>query len=375
MKMKYLPFFILLMTIGTTLSYATDGEIKIMAGKTGYVGEVIPVTKLAETFPKSFTAPSSANYYARLGFLSLTNQTGYCGSTDGLQKIPEINEWGFKLINKNYPTSGYLLLAINGNIGGQYKTNNSGIQNIKGVLTRSKLTRSSLYNVSKNGSFCWGPSAYDQENFYDPSFRSYVSISINSYSVYAYGDIKPGIFSLETSFKLSRNTANSVDDSTAYFIRPGEIKVTALRSCNVTSSTETNIKFKDQFTSTFTSPTLLDTSPVNSVNVTCTQGGKNYITIKAYNSLVSGNMSGMLLNGTKSNNQSEVYVVASLKNLTNQTCQANDTSAIRFFDGHYIPNMDNIKSFNQTFLFGLCANGKVIADKYSGAVDVSFIVE
>lgn len=87
------------------------------------------------------------------------------------------------------------------------------------------------------------------------------------------------------------------------------------------------------------------------------------------------NMSGMLLNGTKSNNQSEVYVVASLKNLTNQTCQANDTSAIRFFDGHYIPNMDNIKSFNQTFLFGLCANGKVIADKYSGAVDVSFIVE
>ncbi|MDC9767432.1 hypothetical protein [Proteus mirabilis] len=128
-----------------------------------------------------------------------------------------------------------------------------------------------------------------------------------------------------------------------------------------------------EFTSTFTSPTLLDTSPVNSVN--CTQGGKNYITIKAYNSLVSGNMSGMLLNGTKSNNQSEVYVVASLKNLTNQTCQANDTSAIRFFDGHYIPNMDNIKSFNQTFLFGLCANGKVIADKYSGAVDVSFIVE
>lgn len=303
MKMKYSPFFILLMTTGTTLSYATDGEIKIMAGKTGYVGEVVPVTKLAETFPKSFTAPSSANYYARLGFLSLTNQTGYCGSTDGLQKIPEINEWGFKLINKNYPTSGYLLLAINGNIGGQYKTNNSGI------------------------------------------------------------------------FKLSRNTANSVDDSTAYFIRPGEIKVTALRSCNVTSSTETNIKFKDQFTSTFTSPTLLDTSPVNSVNVTCTQGGKNYITIKAYNSLVSGNMSGMLLNGTKSNNQSEVYVVASLKNLTNQTCQANDTSAIRFFDGHYIPNMDNIKSFNQTFLFGLCANGKVIADKYSGAVDVSFIVE
>lgn len=287
MKMKYLPFFILLMTTGTTLSYATDGEIKIMAGKTGYVGEVIPVTKLAETFPKSFTAPSSANYYARLGFLSLTNQTGYCGSTDGLQKIPEINEWGFKLINKNYPTSGYLLLAINGNIGGQYKTNNSGIQNIRGVLTRSKLTRSSLYNVSKNGSFCWGPSAYDQENFYDPSFRSYVSISINSYSVYAYGDIKPGIFSLETSFKLSRNTANSVDDSTAYFIRPGEIKVTALRSCNVTSSTETNIKFKDQFTSTFTSPTLLDTSPVNSVNVTCTQGGKNYITIKAYNSLIT----------------------------------------------------------------------------------------
>lgn len=271
MKMKYSPFFILLMTTGTTLSYATDGEIKIMAGKTGYVGEVVPVTKLAETFPKSFTAPSSANYYARLGFLSLTNQTGYCGSTDGLQKIPEINEWGFKLINKNYPTSGYLLLAI--------------------------------------------------------------------------------------------------------FIRPGEIKVTALRSCNVTSSTETNIKFKDQFTSTFTSPTLLDTSPVNSVNVTCTQGGKNYITIKAYNSLVSGNMSGMLLNGTKSNNQSEIYVVASLKNLTNQTCQANDTSAIRFFDGHYIPNMDNIKSFNQTFLFGLCANGKVIADKYSGAVDVSFIVE
>ncbi|WP_239684979.1 hypothetical protein [Proteus mirabilis] len=266
-------------------------------------------------------------------------------------------------------------IKLNGNIGGQYKTNNSGIQNIKGVLTRSKLTRSSLYNVSKNGSFCWGPSAYDQENFYDPSFRSYVSISINSYSVYAYGDIKPGIFSLETSFKLSRNTANSVDDSTAYFIRPGEIKVTALRSCNVTSSTETNIKFKDQFTSTFTSPTLLDTSPVNSVNVTCTQGGKNYITIKAYNSLVSGNMSGMLLNGTKSNNQSEVYVVASLKNLTNQTCQANDSSAIRFFDGHYIPNMDNIKSFNQTFLFGLCANGKVIADKYSGAVDVSFIVE
>lgn len=268
MKMKYSPFFILLMTTGTTLSYATDGEIKIMAGKTGYVGEVVPVTKLAETFPKSFTAPSSANYYARLGFLSLTNQTGYCGSTDGLQKIPEINEWGFKLINKNYPTSGYLLLAINGNIGGQYKTNNSGIQNIKGVLTRSKLTRSSLYNVSKNGSFCWGPSAYDQENFYDPSFRSYVSISINSYSVYSYGDIKPGIFSLETSFKLSRNTANSVDDSTAYFIRPGEIKVTALRSCNVTSSTETNIKFKDQFTSTFTSPTLLDTSPVNSVNYT-----------------------------------------------------------------------------------------------------------
>ncbi len=107
MKIKYLPFFILLMTTGTTLSYATDGEIKIMAGKTGYVGEVIPVTKLAETFPKSFTAPSSANYYARLGFLSLTNQTGYCGSTDGLQKIPEINEWGFKLINKNYPTSGY----------------------------------------------------------------------------------------------------------------------------------------------------------------------------------------------------------------------------------------------------------------------------
>ncbi|HEK1092514.1 TPA: hypothetical protein SMQ47_000731 [Proteus mirabilis] len=46
MKMKYLPFFILLMTIGTTLSYATDGEIKIMAGKTGYVGEVIPVTKI-----------------------------------------------------------------------------------------------------------------------------------------------------------------------------------------------------------------------------------------------------------------------------------------------------------------------------------------
>lgn len=49
MKMKYLPFFILLMTTGTTLSYATDGEIKIMAGKTGYVGEVVPVTKLAET--------------------------------------------------------------------------------------------------------------------------------------------------------------------------------------------------------------------------------------------------------------------------------------------------------------------------------------
>ncbi|MCW9684955.1 hypothetical protein [Proteus mirabilis] len=33
MKIKYLPFFILLMTTGTTLSYATDGEIKIMAGK------------------------------------------------------------------------------------------------------------------------------------------------------------------------------------------------------------------------------------------------------------------------------------------------------------------------------------------------------
>lgn len=46
MKMKYSPFFILLMTTGTTLSYATDGEIKIMAGKTGYVGEVVPVTNL-----------------------------------------------------------------------------------------------------------------------------------------------------------------------------------------------------------------------------------------------------------------------------------------------------------------------------------------
>ncbi len=48
----------------------------------------------------------------------------------------------------------------------------------------------------------------------------------------------------------------------------------------------------------------------------------------------------------------KVYVVASLKNLTNQTHVKRMIQVpLDSFDGHYIPNMDNIKSFNQTFLY------------------------
>ncbi|HBC5916318.1 TPA: hypothetical protein KEY36_002907 [Proteus mirabilis] len=345
---------------------------------TGYIGELTP--------PQSYMLLySSGNRYGAA--VGVNNVVDYCSKNSAqwqsfLFPFPgsQEGEYGLKLYNKNVSEAenreNYLVAAINGTL-----TINSVYGN-NGTITPTRITLRRGKEVSRTADYprefsyrhpmCWFGSVSRVDN---------TSLRISSYSIYAVGHVKPGIYDFVAPvyFTAAQTATVSGDPpdlkSVPFSFGNGPIHV--LKTCNVSPASSTNIQFATQLAQNFKSAKLLEQS-VASMLVSCPHSGNMYVTLKPYNELVNGSKTGMTMSSNIPLKDKEVapYITVSdaAKKITNAVCNNNSSEALEFYAGQSMGKY-NGGTVYKLLSFNLCANGNIPTNTYKGSIDVSFLIE
>lgn len=345
---------------------------------TGYIGELTP--------PQSYMSlNSSGNYYGAA--VGVNNVVDYCSKNSAqwqsfLFPFPgsQEGEYGLKLYNKNVSEAenreNYLVAAINGIVAIDAVYYQNGTPSPTRITLRrgKEISRTEEYSNQfvYRHPMCW----YG----YISRVRN-TSLRISSYSIYAVGHVKPGIYDFvapiyfTTAQTATSGGTNPDLSSIPFSFGNGPIHV--LKTCNVSPASSTNIQFAAQLAQNFKSAKLLEQS-VASMLVSCPHSGNMYVTLKPYNELVNGSKTGMTMSPTIPLKNKEVapYITVSdaTKTITNAVCNNNSSEALEFYAGQPSGKY-NGGSVYKSLSFNLCANGNIPTNTYKGSIDVSFLIE
>lgn len=368
---------------------AIPGEIKIRSGVTGYVGDVIPITTQYATASKSLGTSANNAASALMGFSRRSD--GCAGGSvssdiygDSITYIPGSSEYGIRVTNELNPSiNNYLVLAINGTIEANYmRYGGYTYQRSFGQLVRSKLVNAQ--NLVVKQFLCFKPpeiSGY----YYSANFSFQAIANITSYSVYASGNITPGYYSPLNSGQFFSGTywvregiysdSSSTGSSYVTFPAKNDIRVTVLQSCDIFTNTSSKIDLGNYLAETFSSPKLLK-SEIAGVSYNCNGNGDVFISFQALNPLKNGSKTQMELTPqTASSNKNNPYVVTSYTPGNDSLCQNNAEDAITYFEEHLLGKSNGNNLQNKNFYFNLCADGQISSSRYSGAIEVSVMIE
>ncbi len=343
---------------------------------TGYIGELTP--------PQSYMSLSSSGntYGAAVG---VNNVVDYCSKNSAqwqsfLFPFPgsQEGEYGLKLYNKNASEAenreNYLVAAINGivSIDAVYYQN--------GTYSPTRITLRRGKEVSRTAEYA------DQFVYRHPMcWYGYISrvnntsLRISSYSIYAVGHVKPGIYDFVAPiyFTTAQTATDAPPDLSSVPFSFGNGPIHVLKTCNVSPASSTNIQFAIQLAQNFKSAKLLEQS-VASMLVSCPHSGNMYVTLKPYNELVNGSKTGMTMSPSIPLKNKEVapYITVSdaTKTITNAVCNNNSSEALEFYAGQPSGKY-NGGSVYKSLSFNLCANGNIPTNIYKGSIDVSFLIE
>lgn len=345
---------------------------------TGYIGELTP--------PKSFIyLNSSGNRYGAA--VGVNNVIDYCSKNSSqwpsfLFPFPgsQEGEYGLKLYNKNVSAAenkeNYLVAAINGTL------TIKSVYGSNGSYTPTRITLRRGKEVSRTAE-------YPQEFVYRHPMCWYGNTSridttdliISSYSIYAVGHVKPGVYEFVAPiyFTVAQTATTSGDPpdivSAPFSFGNGPIHV--LKMCNVTPASSTNVQFASQLAQNFKSAKLLDQKVANML-VSCPHSGDLFVTLKPYNELVSASKTGMVMTPATPLKEKEVapYITVSDadKTITNAVCNKNSSEALEFYAGQSLGKY-NESAVYKSLSFNLCANGNIPTNTYKGSIDVSFLIE
>ncbi|MDC9734925.1 hypothetical protein [Proteus mirabilis] len=343
---------------------------------TGYIGELTP--------PQSYMLLySSGNRYGAA--VGVNNVVDYCSKNSAqwqsfLFPFPgsQEGEYGLKLYNKNASEAenreNYLVAAINGTL-----TINSVYSN-NGTYTPTRITLRRGKEVSRTADY---PSEFSYRHpmcwFGRFSRVDNTSLRISSYSIYAVGHVKPGIYDFVAPvyFTTAQTATEAPPDLSSVPFSFGNGPIHVLKTCNVSPASSTNIQFAAQLAQNFKSAKLLEQN-VASMLVSCPHSGNMYVTLKPYNELVNGSKTGMTMSSNIPLKDKEVapYITVSdaAKKITNAVCNNNSSEALEFYAGQSMGKY-NGGTVYKLLSFNLCANGNIPTNTYKGSIDVSFLIE
>ncbi|EMH1104431.1 hypothetical protein V6A50_001094 [Proteus mirabilis] len=295
---------------------------------TGYIGELTP--------PQSYMSLSSSGntYGAAVG---VNNVVDYCSKNSAqwqsfLFPFPgsQEGEYGLKLYNKNASEAenreNYLVAAINGIVSIDAVYYQNGLPSpTKITLRRGKeISRTEEYSNQfvYRHPMCWYGYISRVNN---------TSLRISSYSIYAVGHVKPGIYDFVAPI---------------YF---------------TTAQTATSGGANPDLSSV---PFSFGNGPIH--------------VLKPYNELVNASKTGMTMSPNIPLKDKEVapYITVSdaAKKITNTVCNNNSAEALEFYAGQSLGKY-NGGSVYKSLSFNLCANGNIPTNTYKGSIDVSFLIE
>ncbi|HDT0722163.1 TPA: hypothetical protein ACG0QJ_003754 [Proteus mirabilis] len=342
---------------------------------TGYIGDLAPYQR---SLSISLSDPS--NYGGTVGVNNIAN---FCGSNkEGwksyLFPFPGSNsgEYGLKLYNKNASDEenkqNYLIAAINGTVSitfvyyqnGTYDTVNIRLVRGKEVSRQGNYSDSFTIPVP----MCWFGSVHR---------ISSATLNISSYSVYAVGHVKPGIYDFVAPIYFTGAQTSSSRPVSKVPFSFGNGPIHVLKTCQVAPLDSTNIQFLSQLAGKFNSPKLLDKQIAN-MTISCPNSGNLYVSLKPYGELVTSSKTGMKMTPVTPLKQTESapYITVSNgeKSITDSACRKNDSTALPFYDGQSFGAYQS-GSIVKSLSFNLCAEGTIPANKYTGSIDVSFLIE
>lgn len=373
MKFTKISFFLLLISF-SQMTHA----LNVPDGSNGYIGEFYPT--------QSYLNVRVSNANRAQGTIGINNTKSYCnksnnGVGDFLFPLPggQDGEYGLKLYNKNASPeenkTNYLVAAINGKIVIQHSPSNQGMRLSAFIdLNRGKasdIRGENSNTIITNGPLCW-------YGFYTRFESS--QLNINSYSIYAVGNVKPGIYDFVRPLYWSAAQPKTggggyIVDTVPFSFDDGPIHV--LKKCNVTPMSSTNIQFAPQLAKQYSSPKLLD-KYLAGIMVSCPNNGSLYVSLKPFGELVDSSKTGMKMKPDNPLNANEAAPYISVsdgeKSVTDAICNKNDSNAFEFYNGKQLGSYKD-SSLMKSLSFNLCAQGNVPANNYKGSIDVSILVE
>lgn len=376
--MKKILLFATLFAVHTQ-GYAI--ELKVPIGARGYLGEVVPPVSLVTAYMYTSTnLPANSMSYR------ITVSTS--GTIDYLPYFDEIGTSGIQFRNTTEPDSGFIVLTINGNLNASFLLNDKKTRQSvsSGVINGKSVNLNGLYVFSTNGSkteTAWGIQPKSgKTNFFAssgyPSQNNPALFSVSSYSAYAVGGgLKAGVYKLApqiVDIGLSTYGNGAAYGTPALFDQNSDVTITALKSCKLTPSTQTNIQYPTQLSQNYPTPKNL-ASEQAVVQVSCYEAGKEgFLTLGPLNPMVTGSRTGMILTSLENNGGDLPYIATSATSQGDSVCNANSSEAIPYLGSQSISTIPG-KDFTKSLFFNLCANGNIKLGKYNGAINVSVLVE
>ncbi|MFD1091934.1 hypothetical protein [Providencia vermicola] len=363
----------------TLHSYAI--ELKVPIGAKGYLGEVVPPVASSTAYLHTTTLLEGNTVHYEISLRT-------SATIEPLRYFPEIGTAGIEFINTNNPDSGSIVLTINGALNGSFLRYNSDIrQNVSAtVLNGKSVNLNGLYifiNKASKAETVWGIAPKSgSSNFFYRSGASNVNpttFTVTSYSAYAIGGgLKAGVYKIHPGYEsvglVTTGGYSYEDGRPALFDKNSNVTITALKSCNLTPSTPTNIQYPAQLSQNYPTPKNL-ASEQAVVQVSCYEAGKEgFLTLGPLNPMVAGSTTGMVLTGSEDDSGDLPYIATSATSQGDSVCNANSSDAIPYLGSQSISTIPG-KDFTKSLFFNLCANGNIKPGKYKGAINVSVLVE
>lgn len=357
-------------------------ELKVPIGARGYLGEVTPPVSSATGYLYTL-----ADHKADTANYRITLSTS--GTIDTLPYFDEIGTSGIQFRNTTEPDSGFIVLTINGNLNASFLLNDNKTMKYvsSGVINGKSVNLNGLYVFTGNGTksgTIWGiePKAGKTKFFASTGSSANKTnpamFTVSSYSAYAVGGgLKAGVYKLapgivDVTFFTYANGGSYA--TPALFDRDSNVTITALKSCKLTPSTQTNIQYPTQLSQNYPTPKNL-ASEQAVVQVSCYDAGKEgFLTLGPLNPRVAGSTTGMELTSSENNGGDLPYIATSATSQGDSVCNANSSDAIPYLGSQSISTIPG-KDFTKSLFFNLCANGNIKPGKYKGAINVSVLVD
>lgn len=357
---------------------AEPGKLFVKAGSTGYLGTITP----KKSYLLSESTPTYISYQGAYHTLSIRSDTRESISLDpAFAKAPDKENYGLKMDKSTGAERfSYVVLLINGQVSANFKTKPGTMVASSARLADSVFMSTTEASVSPHSPLSLDFRPKNEELTYDPNYAFPISISLSPFTVYAPYSLSPGKYRfMYGGYRLERMHGffPYKGNISLPFLKSDDLEIIALKSCEITASSPTQLSFNNQKAKTYETPTLLD-SVIASVNVNCPFSGTPHVTLKSYQPLVSGSQTGMEMSPKNpiAADAKRPYIVTTVATTAanNALCVPNASTAITYNEPYPLPKSAS-SSFNEQFMFHLCATGKIASGEYESSVDVSMFIE